>query len=478
MATSAILTEDNWAKAHPVPESSVSDDLLMLWNYPVAKPGLSTVHKNAIQRFLATEWLKGAQNSPVELTVHGHASDTGDPKLNESLARERAEDVARFLRSQGVRSKLIFVSSAGSAEPFDSESSGLAFAKNRRVDVTKHMPARPEAPLPPLDTGPPGPPSPAPPQPSPAGSVLPGLSSTWIEWVIPARFPTYPTAEVIIDTTIEFTVKVKADDKGGGLGVGAPINGGILKLEQPIRDWLMSKITFEREIGKPATLKFGGELSTVTLKPEIGGSNPANPYVKLTFGESPPFDTVLNGIHISLKVSGKIKFDLLPGPAMVARGLRLAAAIRAAPLAAGTAAGAVAGAVVVAALINGGIIYLIHQAKEEADAFTHLLAQREGASSRVARIIIGIDAEAAFRERRARWANPQSNLVPAFDDGRQRLDAMLGKADELAARAKAWKARFANDGTEDFTMILERVFRAVGAYNNEPDISDGLAAAL
>ena len=481
MATTVTTAESDWARAHPVPESSVSDNLLMLWNYPVAKSALATVHKNAIQRFLAIEWLAGPANASAELTVHGHASDTGDPKLNATLARDRAQNVAQFLRAQGVRSKLIFVSSAGAAEPFASESSGLAFAKNRRVDVTKHTPALPEPPLPPLLGSTPEPSSPessAPPAPSPSGPLLPTLSATWIEIVIPIKLLPHVTPTVIIKTTIEFTVKVKVDDKSGGLGVGAAAGGGKLKLEQPIREWLTGKINFERGNSKtPPSLKIGAEFSALPGKPEVG-TNPTTliPYVNLTFAESNPFDFVLKGKPISIKISVKIKSDLLPGPTTVAWSLRTAAAVAAAPAAATAAAATSLGAIGVAVLILGATYYAIQDAKEEADKYSRLLAEREGASSRLAWEIIVPDVEVAFLERRSRWRNPQMNMVGAFDDGRRWLEARFGKPAERSAKGKAWKARFASDGTQDFTLIRERVFQAIGGYNKDGAINDALAA--
>ena len=393
MATYATFAEKDWASTHPVPESSVSDNLLMLWNYPVAKSALSTVHKNAIQRFLEIEWrLVGPANASAELTVHGHASDTGDPKLNETLARDRAENVAQFLRAQGVRSKLIFVSSAGGAEPFDSGSSGLAFAKNRRVDVTKHTPALPEPPLPPLDLGgTPEPPSPAPPEPSPSGSVLQSPSSGTFEIPISQSLPPIKTSEVLIDSKLEGTLKVKVDDKGGGWGGAVVLKDGKLsaKLETEIRKGVMGKITFEPSgDGKPATLKVGVANKNWPLKPEMGLQvNPKFLYINFTLIDVPLPDILLGDVHISMTFTGKIKCEIGPGPAMLSRAARAAvitgeALVAVAPLALTTAA--VGGAVGVAVLIIGGTAYAIQQAKEEGVRFSRLLAQRDGAGSRLA----------------------------------------------------------------------------------------------
>jgi hypothetical protein len=479
MAPYVTSAETDWAKRHPVPESTASGDLLMLWNYPVAKSDLSTVHKNAIHRFLAPEWLEGPASSSAELTVHGHASDTGDSKLNEALARARAENVARFLRAQGVSSRLIFVSSAGAAEPVDSGSSGLALAKNRRVDVTKYTPALPEPPLPPLDLG--GSPEPAP-VPSPSGSV-PTHSSTAIE--VPISLPLQPirTSEVFIDSRLEGTLKLRVDEKGRGWGGTAVLSGGKLtpKAEAEIFKNVMGKITFEpSSSGKPASLKVGAEKKDWLLAPEIGLQiNPKFLYINLTLGEVPLPDVVLGDTHIAVKLVGKIKCEIGPGPAMLARAARAGVLVSDALAAVAPVAiyvGPIAGGVGVALLVMGGTAYAIQQAKEEGVRFSRLLAQRDGAGSRLALEIIGNDVRAAFAERKLQWSKVQISMEDDFNAGVRGVEAMLRKPEERSAKGAAWKVRFANDGTRDFTLIRERVFHAVGGYNNDASIGDALSA--
>lgn len=62
-----------------------------------------------------------------------------------------------------------------------------------------------------------------------------------------------------------------------------------------------------------------------------------------------------------------------------------------------------------------------------------------------------------------------------FKIGVRGVEAKLGKPDERSAKGKAWKAGFASDGTQDFTLIRERVFQVVGTYNKDGAIGDALA---
>jgi hypothetical protein len=187
---------------------------------------------------------------------------------------------------------------------------------------------------------------------------------------------------------------------------------------------------------------------------------------------------VLGDVHISMTMTGKIKCDIAPGPETVAAMARVAVAASealaaVAPLAAPTAA--VGGAVGVVALMLVGTVYAIQQAEEEAILFSRLLAQRDGASSRLALEIIGDNARVAFEERRLQWQKTPISMENDFKIGVRGIETMLRKPDERSAKGNAWKARFASDGVENFYLIRERVFLAVGGYNKEGAIDDELA---
>ena len=150
MAT-ALQTEQVWAAQHPVPESTVQDMLLSLWNYPVAKSDLAPEHRAALDQFLGAALLGGsARPSKTEVYLTGHASGTGDDDANMTLSERRAKNVARYLLSRGVPQQQMRIDWVGASDPVDSGTSGLAAARNRRVDVLKFTPSEPE-PRPPVD---------------------------------------------------------------------------------------------------------------------------------------------------------------------------------------------------------------------------------------------------------------------------------------------------------------------------------------
>lgn len=486
MATTLVPTaETDWANAHPVPESSVAADLLTLWNYPVGKSALSTTHQQAIRAFLQNELL-GPASSPVELTVRGHASDSGDAQRNVALSRDRAQAVAEYLRQQGFRT--IDVSWAGATEPLDPGSSGLALARNRRVDIRKYIPSKPDA-LPPIDLGgpPDAEPAPAPPQPQSAGASpsLPTPSSASFELPISQSVPTLTTSEIVITSKVEGTLKVKVDDNGGGWGGSLILKDGSwtpsAKLETEIRKGFTGKIGFEPPAsGEPATLKVGADAKNWWLKPEMGLQvKPNFLYLNITLTDVAFPDIEVSGLHVSMVFVGKLKCEIGPGPAMLLR-LRGAVTTSAelltavAPLAATTAA--VGGALGVTVLIIGGTAYAIQQAKEDGLQFARLLAQRDGASSRVALEVIGTDAQVAYADRKLQWGKTQISMDSDFKTGVKGVEAMLGKPDDRTAKATAWTAQFAADGTADFTLIRERVFQVLGGYNKDGAIADALSA--
>ena len=64
---------------------------------------------------------------------------TGETRNNMQLSQDRAEIVGSYLRSLGFRS--VNVSWAGSDEPADTAQSAEAYARNRRVDLTRSVPS-------------------------------------------------------------------------------------------------------------------------------------------------------------------------------------------------------------------------------------------------------------------------------------------------------------------------------------------------
>lgn len=69
------------------------------------------------------------------IVLGGHADERGESEFNIALSRQRADMVARYLRSRGVPSKVIESRFFGEAQPAVVESNKTAWAKNRRVTV-------------------------------------------------------------------------------------------------------------------------------------------------------------------------------------------------------------------------------------------------------------------------------------------------------------------------------------------------------
>ncbi len=71
----------------------------------------------------------------TNITVIGHTDTTGTQTLNYGLGLRRAEGVATILRSQGVESSNLFVTSHGEADLAVQTARGVAERLNRRVEV-------------------------------------------------------------------------------------------------------------------------------------------------------------------------------------------------------------------------------------------------------------------------------------------------------------------------------------------------------
>lgn len=80
------------------------------------------------------EILKTVNN---DLLITGHCAERGTPGARQALSEKRAESVADFLVSEGIRDKYhIFTQGKGSREPVASNNTEAGRAKNRRVEIT------------------------------------------------------------------------------------------------------------------------------------------------------------------------------------------------------------------------------------------------------------------------------------------------------------------------------------------------------
>ena len=74
-------------------------------------------------------------NSSLMLVLEGHADERGTREYNLALGQRRAESVADYLESRGIRRSRLVVKSYGEERPAVDSSNENAWAKNRRVEI-------------------------------------------------------------------------------------------------------------------------------------------------------------------------------------------------------------------------------------------------------------------------------------------------------------------------------------------------------
>ena len=74
-------------------------------------------------------------NSSLMLVLEGHADERGTREYNLALGQRRAESVADYLESRGIRRSRLVVNSYGEERPAVDSSNENAWAKNRRVEI-------------------------------------------------------------------------------------------------------------------------------------------------------------------------------------------------------------------------------------------------------------------------------------------------------------------------------------------------------
>jgi hypothetical protein len=246
-----------------------------------------------------------------------------------------------------------------------------------------------------------------------------------------------------------------------------------------------------------AVVKGGLQFSGVMGKPEVGVQPGLKfTYIKFTLAEVIIYEEPGNP-KSRVTFAGDLQFDVGPGPSALERLKDLevalggsagaegftAAELSAAGIGGGGVVGALAavgGAIAVVVAINGGVIYAVQEAKDEADRYTALLARRDGMAARVAWAIIGDSAEQSYLERERQWTAGVSSaaMLDAFREGRKEAERVLG-GDETkqAATAAAWKTRYDPDDTKDFAAIRQRVYLAVGGVERDASAGERLTAA-
>ena len=75
------------------------------------------------------------RNSKITLSIEGHADERGTREYNLALGQRRAESVADYLISNGIKRNRLSVKSYGEERPLALGSNDSAWSKNRRVEL-------------------------------------------------------------------------------------------------------------------------------------------------------------------------------------------------------------------------------------------------------------------------------------------------------------------------------------------------------
>ena len=77
------------------------------------------------------------KDATLKLTIEGHTDNSGDPKHNLALSRQRADAVVQTLVAGGIDSARLRAAGRGAAEPLADNKDEAGRAKNRRVELVK-----------------------------------------------------------------------------------------------------------------------------------------------------------------------------------------------------------------------------------------------------------------------------------------------------------------------------------------------------
>jgi peptidoglycan-associated lipoprotein len=127
--SSIPLTADNFHN-HPSNYDGTTDTRTVYFAFDK-----STVPSAAFAALRAhANYLKSNSNAKVRLA--GHADERGTREYNVALSERRAQAVEKFLRLQGVSASQLETVAYGEEKPAAMGSSMMAYAKNRRVEIT------------------------------------------------------------------------------------------------------------------------------------------------------------------------------------------------------------------------------------------------------------------------------------------------------------------------------------------------------
>ena len=435
--------EREWARANPQPRASATEEVLTLWNFPVAGSTLGPEHQDAIRRFVAVDLGLSPALCRTQFHAIGHASRSGSEGGNMALSEQRAEAVAAFLKRLGARQ--VSATWAGSETPLDDSATGLAHARHRRVELGRFRP-EPTSKV-------------VPRQPVPGEPAAPTGSGGWgLAVKRPFETPPIPirVGGVAVDLRLIGEIELSAQSGGGERAIEAAVQGG--KLSPEAKGLIVNGVkgvvgVNPGEDGRPPGLKIGAQLECLAGEPEIGvQAGQKFIYIEFQVAQTPLTEFTFKGVRIATRFAGKVRLEAGPSEATA---LRLAM----------TQAGAVAGVIAAAAVINGGTALLAQSARAEGLRAMEVLAERDGVATGVAYEVLGTDALAQVKSQELQWAKLEGGTRTAFRDGMARVNALLVKLgpEGRTQRRQRWDAAYAaGNNAMDFPVVQRRIFDALG----------------
>ena len=99
--------------------------------FPTNGTTLSAAAKNQLATF--STQMKDLQDT--DITIYGHTDNTGSASVNERISLQRAESVASYLESRGIKASRIHSEGKSFNDPVADNDTAEGRAKNRRVEV-------------------------------------------------------------------------------------------------------------------------------------------------------------------------------------------------------------------------------------------------------------------------------------------------------------------------------------------------------
>ena len=99
--------------------------------FPTNGTTLSAAAKNQLATF--STQMKDLQDT--DITIYGHTDNTGSASVNERISLQRAESVASYLESRGIKASRIHSEGKSFNNPVADNETAEGRAKNRRVEV-------------------------------------------------------------------------------------------------------------------------------------------------------------------------------------------------------------------------------------------------------------------------------------------------------------------------------------------------------